>query len=143
MRLVLDTDVFLAGLRSRRGASRLLLRAGLTEHYHWLMSPALFLEYEAVVTRPENLRALQWTDEDADLLLSGIAEVIRPVSFDFLWRPQLKDAGDEMVLETAVNGQANALVTFNVRHFQPAAGHLGISLLRPGELLARYSEILR
>ena len=93
--------------------------------------------------RTENLRALQWTSEDANLVLSGIAEVIRPVNFDLLWRPQRKDAGDEMVLETAVNGQANALVTFNVRHFQPAAGRLSIKLLRPGELLARYSEILR
>jgi len=140
MRLVLDTDVFLAGLRSRLGASRVLLHGGLSGVFDWLMSPALFLEYEAVLMRPENLLVVGWSENAAATFLAGIAEAITPISLDFVWRPQLKDPADEMVLETAVNGGADYLVTFNVRHFVPAAKRFGVNTLRPGELLARHPE---
>ena len=53
----------------------------------------------------------------------------------FQWRPQLRDANDEMVLETALNGQADALVTHNVKDFAGIAGKFGLRVLRPGELL--------
>lgn len=143
MRLVLDTDVFFAGVMSRQGASRILLRGGLGGRFFWLMSPALFLEYEAVLMRPENLETLQWDQGDAAVLLAGIADAIAPVSLDFVWRPQLKDPADEMVLETAVNGGAEYLITFNVRHFVPAADRFGINTLRPGELLALHPEVFQ
>jgi hypothetical protein len=55
----------------------------------------------------------------------------------FLWRPQLRDAGDEMVLETAVNGQADAIVTFNRRHYGDAPARFGILLLLPAEAYRR------
>jgi predicted nucleic acid-binding protein len=61
-----------------------------------------------------------------------------PVHLHYLWRPQLRDAGDEMVLETAVNGRANGLVTFNVEDFQPAACRFGIELLTPAQSLAAW-----
>ena len=53
----------------------------------------------------------------------------------FVWRPQLTDADDEMVLEAAINGQAEAIVTHNRRDFEPAAGRFGIAVLSPAELL--------
>jgi predicted nucleic acid-binding protein len=53
----------------------------------------------------------------------------------FQWRPQLRDVNDEMVLETATNGRADALITYNIRDFLPAAGRFGLRVLRPGELL--------
>ena len=59
------------------------------------------------------------------------------VEIRFLWRPQLTDADDEMVLETAVNGRAEAIVTFNRRDFEPAASRFGIAVLAPGEALHR------
>jgi predicted nucleic acid-binding protein len=55
MRLVLDSDVFIAGVRSRLGASRLVLESGLRQRFAWLVSPALFLEYEAVLLRQQTL----------------------------------------------------------------------------------------
>ena len=143
MRLVLDTDVLLAGVRSRRGASRVLLRGGLEKRFAWLMSPALYLEYEAVLMRSEHLSFLQWTEEQVSVLLAGIADAIVPVNLDFIWRPQLKDPADEMVLETAVNGGADYLATFNIRHFVPAADRFGINALRPGQLLAQHPEVFR
>ncbi len=143
MRVVLDTDVFFSGVMSRQGASRILLRGGLSGRFSWLMSPALFLEYEAVLMRPENLETLRWDKGEASLLLAGIADAIAPVNLDFVWRPQLTDPADEMVLEIAVNGGVEYLVTFNVRHFLPAAKRFGINTLRPGELLAQHPEVLR
>ncbi len=58
----------------------------------------------------------------------------------FLWRPQLRDPNDEMVLETAVNGRADAIVTFNVRDFATAPGQFGIEVLKPAEVLRRLNQ---
>jgi len=107
------------------------------------MSPALFLEYEAVLVRMENLSAANLTSAEARIFLRGIAEAITPVSLNFIWRPQLKDPADEMVLETAVNGVARYLATFNKRHFSPATERFGIKVISPGALLTQYQEILQ
>lgn len=81
-----------------------------------LVSVPLMLEYEAVLTRPEHLQASGLTSEQVNHVLDALAKVLIPVRLRFLWRPRLKDIADEMVLETAVNGRADRLVTFNLRH---------------------------
>ncbi len=65
--------------------------------------------------------------------LDFLARVVIPVRLWFLWRPRLKDPGDEMVLETAVNGGADLLVTFNVGHLAAAARNFGVRVMRPGD----------
>lgn len=60
-----------------------------------------------------------------------------PVEIHFLWRPQLTDPGDEMVLETAINGRADAIVTFNVRDFRVVQSQFGIEILRPRDAIRR------
>lgn len=134
MRLVLDTDVVVAGLRSDRGASRQLLMAALDRRILALASVPLFLEYESVLTRPEQRAETGLSVKETNLFLDTLAAVIEQVVFRFLWRPQLKDPADEMVLETAVNGQADRIATFNVRHLSAAAGSFGISAARPAEI---------
>ena len=89
------------------------------------------LEYEAVLIRPEHLDASGLTSDQMKEVLDALAKVSIPVHLRFLWRPQLKDPADEMVLETAVNGRADRLVTFNVRHLAQAAREFGIRVLRP------------
>jgi putative PIN family toxin of toxin-antitoxin system len=135
MRLVLDTDVIVAALRSDRGASRQLLLAALDRRVVLLASVPLFLEYEAVLTRPGQRAGTGLSVEETNTILDELAAVIEPVLFRFLWKPQLKNPADEMVLETAVNGQADRLATFNVRHLRVAAGSFGIRATRPGEIL--------
>jgi putative PIN family toxin of toxin-antitoxin system len=134
MRLVLDTDVVVAGFRSDRGASRQLLLAALDRQIVMLVSVPLMLEYEAVLTRAEQLDATGLTAEETGEVLDAVAAVIEPVRLRFLWRPQLKDPADEMVLETAFNGQADCLVTFNARHFRGAASEFGMRVAPPGEI---------
>ena len=120
-----------AALRSAAGASRRLLLTALDRKVELLVSVPLMVEYEAVLTRPEHLEASGLTVADVNGVLDGIAAVGVPVRLRFLWRPQLRDVNDEMVLETAVNGHAEVLVTFNIRHLAAAAKRFGIRALQP------------
>jgi len=135
MRCVLDTDVIVASVRSQTGASREIIRRIGLRQLTALASVALLVEYEAVLKRPEHLQAANLTALQVDVLLDALASLFIPVTPHFLWRPQLKDPNDEMILETAVNGQAGVIATFNTRHFGNAAGRFGIEVLRPGEFL--------
>ncbi len=137
MRCVLDTDVIVAGLRSTQGASRQLLQLLAADQLVVLASVPMMLEYESVLKRPENVNASNLSIPEIDEFLDSLAGLIVPVSPFFLWRPLLRDPADEHVIEAAVNGRADALVTFNVRHFRMAAPRFGVEVLRPGELLQR------
>jgi putative PIN family toxin of toxin-antitoxin system len=133
-RVVLDTNVLVASFRSDRGASRKILLNVLSRKIPVLVSVPLMIEYEAVLTRPEQLAATGLTISETNAVLDALAAVAEPVSLRFLWRPRLKDPADEMVLETAVNGRANRLVTFNVRHLKEAAAEFGIPAVTPPQI---------
>jgi putative PIN family toxin of toxin-antitoxin system len=134
VRLVLDTDVLVAAFRSDQGASRQLLLSALDRQIVLLVSVPLMLENEAVLTRPEHLRVTGLTTGETNAVLDALAAVIEPVPLRFLWRPRLKDPNDETVLETAVNGRASCLVTFNVRHLREAALSFGLRVTPPGTI---------
>ena len=125
---VLDTDVMVAALLSDRGASRQLLLAALNRRFELLLSVPLILEYEAVLTRPQHLVACGLNRAEVGRVLDDLAAVARPVRLAFRWRPRLSDPDDDMVLETAINGSASAIVTFNQRDFAPR--HKRLSLRR-------------
>ncbi len=135
LRVVLDTSVLAAGLRSRQGASFVILGAVADRSLVPLATPALFLEYEAVLKRTEQRRVMGLSLADVDALLGGLAALIEPVEMHMLWRPQLRDPDDEMVLEAAINGRADALVTHNIRDFRNAAPRFGLRVIRPQDLL--------
>lgn len=99
-----------------------------------LVSAPLMLEYEAVLTRAEQLAASGLTAQETGAVLDAIAAVNEPVRLRFLWRPQLKDPADEMVLETVIHGQADCLVTFNARHFKDATDGFGMRVAPPGAI---------
>lgn len=136
MRLVLDTNVIVAAFRSRNGASNLLLRFADKGMLTPLCSTALFLEYEAVLSRPETRPATGHSLEDAVSVMSALAAIAEGVVISFRTRPMLPDVADEMVLEAALNGQAEAIVTHNVRDFRPALG-LGVTVITPREIVRR------
>ncbi|MBI1777261.1 MAG: putative toxin-antitoxin system toxin component, PIN family [Proteobacteria bacterium] len=135
MRLVLDTDVMVAAIRSEAGASRRLLLAVLQRTCTLVLSVPLVIEYQAVMTRPEHLAAAGLSVSDVGALLDAVVRVAEPVRLAFLWRPALKDPNDEMVLEAAVNGQADRLVTFNLGDFGAAGTRFGIIVCSPGDAL--------
>jgi putative PIN family toxin of toxin-antitoxin system len=133
--LILDTVVMVAAIRSNAGASHRLLAAGLNVRFRMLVSVPLLIEYEAVMTRPNHLAASRLSVADVGTLLDAVAAIAEPVRLDFLWRPLLTDANDDMVLETAVNGRADAIVTFNRRHFTPVTKRFGIGVVTPAEIV--------
>ncbi len=140
MRLVLDTAVIVAATRSDGGASRQLAEGALKRRFELLLSVPLVLEYEAVLKRPEQIAASGGTVEDVDKLLTAFIAVARPVYRSYFWRPLLRDADDDMVLETALSGNADLLVTWNLRDFEPAASGLGIRVVAPRDALKQIKE---
>ena len=135
MRCVLDTNVVVAGLRSPSGASAALLDHALSERFTLLLSVTLTLEYEAVCRDPAQRIASGLSEEEVSTIVSALCAVCEPVDAQYLWRPQLRDPADEMVFETAVNGRADTLVTFNRRDFGDAPAQFGIALQTPREVL--------
>ena len=136
---VLDTDVLVAAFRSDTGASRHVLEAARSRRFNLLLSVPLMLEYESVLTRPEHLVASGATREDVFAVLDELAFVAKRVELVIRTRPLLSDPNDEMVLETAINGRADAIVTFNDRDFRPAASRF-CSVLRPVEVVRQLAK---
>jgi len=138
-RVVLDTNVLVAASRSLNGASFALLLALRNGQFTALASVPLMLEYEAVLKLPEQLATSGRDAAMTDAFLDALSLFIEPVHLHYLWRPQLRDPADEMVLETALNGRAEALVTLNIADFAPAS-HFRLPVLTPGAFLRRLRE---
>ncbi len=136
-RIVLDTSVVVAGLRTRLGAGNAILRLIANRRLVLLATPPLFLEYEDVLKRPEHRLAHGLTPEAIDEFLAELAALVEPVEVHFQWRPQSRDPDDEMVIEAAINGQADALVTYNVSDFVSAVERFEVSVLHPADLLRK------
>ena len=137
---VLDTDVLVAAFRSGAGASRQVLAAARAHRFELLLSVPLMLEYESVLTRPENLAASGASREDVSAVLDELAAIGKRVELVIRTRPMLLDPNDEMVLETAINGGADAIVTFNERDFRQAATPFRCSVVWPGEAVRRLAK---
>src|SRR5438445_927632 len=129
MKVVLDTDVIVAGMRSPSGASAAILREVRQGRVTLLVSVPLAMEYEAICSEAEHRLAAGLSESEVEVFLDAVVAIAEPVETHFLWRPQLRDPGDEMVLEAAVNGQADLLVTFNVRDFGTVPSRFGIELM--------------
>lgn len=128
-----------AALRSAGGASRRLLVAALERRFALLISVPLFIEYEAVLTRKEHLKAAGLRSGEVGELLDALASVAEPVVPSFRWRPMLRDPNDDMVFEAALNGGADLLVTFNKRDFEDVAIS-NLRIVSPAEALRAVEE---
>ncbi|WP_166146066.1 putative toxin-antitoxin system toxin component, PIN family [Methylosinus sp. RM1] len=137
MRLVLDTNALIAALRSPGGASAELLKLVRRGQAQLLASAALAIEYEAVCLRDEHRKAAGLSTKDVGQFLDAIIDLIEPVEIWFLWRPQLRDPGEELVLEAAVNGRPATIVTFNLRDFRLVRERFGVDVLTPRDTLMR------
>jgi putative PIN family toxin of toxin-antitoxin system len=137
VRLVLDTNVVVTAMRSPAGASAAILRAARQGRTTLLVSVPLALEYEAVCCEAEHRLASGLSERVVDVFLTAVIALAKPVETHFLWRPQLRDPADEMVLEAAVNGRVDALVTFNVRDFGITPSAFGIEVLLPRDTIGR------
>jgi putative PIN family toxin of toxin-antitoxin system len=135
MRAVLDTSVIVSAVRSRHGSSNRLLQMAYARSILMLATPALFLEYEEVLGRDEQRAVHGMSPERTSAFLVGLAGIIEPVKVYYRWRPQMRDVDDEMVLDAAINGRADVIVTHNIRGFVPAASRFNLRVLSPASLV--------
>jgi putative PIN family toxin of toxin-antitoxin system len=127
--------VIVSAFRSRDGASFQLLQLLREGRFTAVATPTLLFEYESVLKRPGQRQAQCLSEEQLEDGICGLAAVAEAVQVDFQYRPQLSDAGDEMVLEAAINGHAYAIITHNVRDFLPAAEQFGLRVMTPGGII--------
>jgi putative PIN family toxin of toxin-antitoxin system len=137
LRLVIDTDVMVAAFESPSGASRQLVLDILDGKASLLLSVSLMLEYEAVLTRSTTLARSRLSVAEVLGALDDLAGRCVPVAFDYRWRPAARDADDDLVLETAINGGADVVATFNTTDISVGAAMFGIAVERPGAVLRR------
>jgi len=136
----LDTDAIVAAMRSPSGASAAIIRKARRGKVALLLSVPLAMEHEAVCVRPEHQLAAGLSEQEVRIFVDAVIAIAEPVKIHYLWRPQLRDPSDEMVLETAVNGRANLLITFNVRDYGTAPARFGIEVMTPREAVERISK---
>lgn len=102
-----------------------------------LANVALALEYEATCHREEHVIASGLDLTEVDIFVATVVAMAEPVESHFIWRPRLRDPGDELVLEAAANGGAEAIVTFNSRDFGSIPLQFGVTVLTPTEAVKR------
>jgi putative PIN family toxin of toxin-antitoxin system len=136
--IVLDTNVPVAALRSRRGASFRVLSLVDSEAFELNVSVPLVLEYEDVLHRETSVITL--SRDAVDDLLDYLCATANRHQVYFLWRPFLRDTKDDMVLELAVTANCDYIVTYNTRDFQGAES-FGVKVIEPIELLRVIGEV--
>lgn len=133
MRVVLDTNVLVAAARSRQGASFALVSSIPAPEFQPCLSVGLYAEWQDVLTRAENLPPGQ-TPEDALAFLRYLASQSHLQAVHFLWRPFLRDADDDMVLELALAAGCRYIITHNVKDYD-GSEQVGVSAMSPRDFL--------
>lgn len=136
--IVADTNVFVSALRSQFGASYKLFSLIDQDIYQLNISVPLALEYEAVAKRMIGEIAL--SEKEVDDILDFVITNANRWKIYYLWRPQLKDPSDDMVLELAVTANCNYIITYNVSDFKDIE-NFGIEAITPKEFLKLVGEI--
>ena len=137
-RVVLDTNVLIAALRSRNGASFQILKRIGRGQFDIILTVPLVLEYEDVAKRAARSAGL--LHSDVDDILDYLCRVGEHREIFFLWRPFLKDPMDDMVLEAAVESECDFVVTHNVKDFA-GVEQFGLEVLRPGAFLRKLEDM--
>lgn len=132
MKIVLDTNVLFTGLKSRKGASFLLLSFLPSKKFSIAMSVPLIIEYESVLMRGKLPASI--SVKDIGDVIDFLCHIGSKQDIFFLWRPCLPDPSDDLVLEVAVAGDCDAIITYNKKHFKHAE-RFGLNVYDPKEFL--------
>ncbi|CAA6804857.1 MAG: Unknown protein [uncultured Sulfurovum sp.] len=146
MKIVIDTDVFLSSLFSKQGASHKLITWIAKEYQknekrYNVISNTQVIEFSAVFTRDKNLQRANLTKSDVESFINAICLISSHQKINFLWRPFLKDKDDDMVLEVAFNGNADYIITHNLKDFKGVEENFEIKVLTPKEFLINIGEL--
>lgn len=137
-RIVIDTSIFISSLIGSKGPSRELIRRCLLKEYQPLIGNVLFTEYESVRNRTEILERCILNEQEITTLLNAFLAVCEWINIYYLWRPNLRDEQDNHLIELAIAGNANYIVTNNLRDFQNTElSFPHLSIVKPDFLLRR------
>ena len=140
MRTVRDTSVLITALRSSSGAAAEAVRLALRGELTALMDLKLACEYRDVALRPEQLQVSGKSQAETAAILDALEAIAEPVYVALQHRPLSPDPNDDMVLDVAINGNADAIVTNNTKHFRNAAERFHLDVLTPAELLSKFRK---
>ena len=140
MRTVRDTSVLITALRSSNGAAAETVRLALRGELTALMDLKLACEYRDVALRPEQLQVSGKSQAETAAILDALEAIAEPVYVALQHRPLSPDPNDDMVLDVAINGNADAIVTNNTKHFRNAAERFHLDVLTPAELLSKFRK---
>lgn len=135
MRLVLDTNVVVAAMLSQRGASAELIRLSVRGRVTVIGTLSLALEYLDVCARPDVRAGSSISEAEAVRFADEVAALLSPVEVRFRWRPAGPDPDDDHVIEAALNGAADAIVTFNSRDFAEASRRFNLPVVAPADII--------
>lgn len=133
--IVIDTNVLVAALKSRKGASHRLLSLVGSGRFDLHLSVPLLFEYEDVLKRGE----FGFVSTAVEAVLDYLCSIARQQDIHFLWRPYLRDPKDDLLLELAVASQCSHIVTFNTADFA-GIGRFGLQALWPADFLYQIGE---
>lgn len=136
MKYLLDTCVIVAALRSKKGASHLLLRKAMSRELPIVMHFKLLAEYRDVLMRSSIQEELVFNQQEIEEIMGGLCAIAEESNIRFLWRPNLKDEGDNFLIEIAFTFQPCTIITHNVKDFR------GGELIFPNVFVKRPQEIL-
>ncbi len=136
-RVILDTNVLIAGLQSKQGKSYKLLQALYAGKFCVLISVPLALEYEALLKK--KLDRTVFAEEHIEGFVDYLCKIAEHIKIFYLWRPYLKDAFDDHVLELAIASNCDYIVTYNLKDFKQSE-KLGIKAITPAEFLKILEE---
>ena len=138
MKIVIDTNVLFTALRSRQGASYYLVSFLPSKRFSIAISVPLIIEYEDVLMRGKLPTSI--SEKDISDFIDFFCYIGDQQNIFFLWRPYLPDPSDDLVLEVAVAGGCDAIITYNKRHFKNVK-KFGLRVLDPREFLAEIGVI--
>jgi putative PIN family toxin of toxin-antitoxin system len=136
-RVVVDTSVFISAMIGPKGPGRELLRRCFEAQLQPIMGNALFCEYESVIARPKILAKCPLSAQEILTVFNSFMSICTWVPVYFLWRPNLIDEADNHLIDLAVSGQAEWIVTNNTKHFR------GMELVFKELRICRPEDILK
>ena len=140
VKIVLDTAALISAIRSSTGAAAEIVRLAAVGKLALLMDYKLVCEYRDVALRPQHIAASGRTSEDAEAIIEMLEAIAAPVLVRIKHRPLSQDENDDMVLDVAINGDADAVVTNNIKDFRTAAERFGIQVLTPRDFLNAFRK---
>ena len=135
LKIVLDTSVLIAALRSRSSASAEVILRILRAEVRIFLSIALLYEYRDVAMRSDQRAASQLPAAEIEVLIDQLEDVAEPTLSNEKRRPLSSDPNDDLVLEAAINGNVDRIVTHNIRHLREPASRFKIAVVTPREFL--------